>query len=275
MKKIKKVKLDDIIINVLENDWMGMDFIGGNLWEPHIVEFLKHELTPTSNFVDAGSNYGYHSIRASKFCNKVYSFEPQELMYNLSKESINDNLIENIEVFNFALGDEEKEIKLSYIDYLNESFNGGEVSIIYDGNSGETTKVVKLDNMVNEQIDVIKIDVQGYEKFVINGSKEIIKKYNPIFIVEFETHQLGKFGYDSEILFNFIRELDYTIFLLDYHYPSDFVCVHNNKLNDFKIKHKDNIKPLTENNGLNNCLNNGVSEMISYSDEIKYNTRKV
>lgn len=271
LEKIKKVTLDDIVINVLENDWSGMDFIGGKLWEPHIVQFLKNELTETSNFVDVGSNYGYLSIKASKFCNKVFSFEPQTFMYDLSVQTISDNLINNIEVFNLALGDEEIETNLSKIDYFGEGIHVGEVSVLFSNDIGETTSVVRLDNFLTESVDIIKIDVQGYEKFVINGSKEIINKYSPTLIVEVESHQLGKFGYNSESLFNLIRELNYHIFLLDYHYPSDFVCVHNTKLENFRIKNKEFIKELTENNGLNNCLSYGVTEVISYSEEIKHN----
>lgn len=274
-ENIKKTFLNDIVINVLENDWSGMDFIGGKLWEPHIVQFLENELLETSNFIDVGSNYGYLSVKASKFCNKVFSFEPQSLMYDLSKQTISDNSINNIEVFNFALGDEEKEIYLSKIDYSGSGIHVGEVSIQYSNDVGETVKVVKLDNIFNDFVDIIKIDVQGYEKFVLKGSEEIIKNNKPILIVEIENHQLGKFNYNSGDLFNFIRDLDYYIFFLEYHYPSDFVCVHNSKLNDFREKNKNFIKPLLDSNGLNNCLNYGVNEMISYSEEIKYNTYRI
>ena len=210
MEKIKEVLLGDFVINVLENDLLGIGFIRGDIWEPHIVEFLNRELTPNSNFVDVGSHYGYHSIRASKLCKKVFSFEPQTLMYNLSRKSLIDNNINNVESYNLAIGDEEKETKLSNINYFEENFNGGEVSVIYDGNFGETTKIVKLDTVIKDPIDVIKIDVQGYEKFVINGAQETIKKNKPILIVEFENHQLNKFGYNCEILFDYIRNLNFA-----------------------------------------------------------------
>jgi FkbM family methyltransferase len=275
LDKIKKVTLGDMVLNVLENDWSGMDFIGGKLWEPHIVQFLKNELIETSNFVDVGSNYGYLSLKASKLCNKVFGFEPQKLMYNLSKKTINDNSITNIEIFNLALGDEEVETNLSKIDYSGDGIHVGEVSILYSTDIGETTKIVKLDNFLTDSVDIIKIDVQGYEKYVLNGSREIINTYKPILIVEVETHQLGKFGYNSEYLFNLIRDLNYHIFFLDYHYPSDFVCVHNSKLDAFRLKNNDYIKPLTENNRLNNCLNYGVNEVISYSDDIKFNLVRI
>jgi FkbM family methyltransferase len=275
MLKIKKVTLGDIVLNVLENDWMGMDFIGGKLWEPHIVQFLNNELTKTSNFIDVGSNYGYLSIKSSKFCNKVFSFEPQTFMYNLSMETISNNSINNIEVFNLALGDEEIESNLSQIDYLGDGINAGEVSILYSNDVGQKTKIVKLDNFFTDSVDIIKIDVQGYEKFVLSGAKEIIEKNKPIVIVEVENWQLSKFGYNSEYLFNFIRNLNYHIFLLDYHYPSDFVCVHNTKLENFRIKNKEYIKELNENNRLNNCRIYGINEVISYSEEIKHNLIRI
>jgi FkbM family methyltransferase len=269
--KIKKVKFYDIYINVLENDWSGMGFISGKVWEPHIIKFLMDELTPNSNFLDVGSNYGIHSFIASKLCKKVYSFEPQKLIYDLCNQSIKDNDIKNIHLFNIALGNKNTKLNMQKFDYLNQDIHVGDVSLVFDSQIGEEVIVNKLDDVINDKIDFIKIDVQGYEKFVLEGGDKIINEHKPIMIIEIETQQLSKFGYDSASLFNYIKKLDYHIFFLEYHYPSDFVCVHNSKLKEFIEKNKNNIKELTENNGLNNCLNYGINEKITYSEEITHN----
>lgn len=267
-QSVKKTKINDFDFYVITNDWMGMSFLDGKLWEPHITQFIKNELNSDSLFVDVGSNYGYHSIFASKMCKKVYSFEPHNIMFKLQKKNIEENKIENIVNYNFAIGNENRKVKLTSFDSLNESFNAGEISIILNDIEGSDIDMFKLDDIVDEKIDLIKIDVQGFEKNVIEGSKKNIQKYNPYLIVEFENHQLSKFGYTSEYLFRFIQDLGYEIFLLDYFYPSDFVCVHKNKLDNFTQKNSSNIKEILENNTLNNCLEFGINKKIFYSEEI-------
>jgi FkbM family methyltransferase len=272
--KVRKIKVDQFYLNVLENDWVGSGLMGGKLWEPHIVNFLSNELNSDSVFIDAGCNYGYHSLQASKFCNKVYSFDPQKIMYELFLKTINDNNIKNISCFNYALGNEDKNIFLTKVDYQTGSFNAGETGVVYDTNRGEECKMVKLDSIIDNIVSIIKIDVQGYEKFIVEGCVGIIEKYHPHLIIEFENHQLGKFGYNSEQLFSYLKKLGYNLYLLDYFYPSDFVCVHETNLVKFIEKNKNFIKQLTENNSLNNCLNYGITEKISYSNDIIYNTIK-
>lgn len=243
---------------MIENDWVGSSILSGQDWEPHIVNFLKRNLTKNSVFVDVGSNYGWHSINLSSYCDKVYSFEPQKVLYDLQSKSINYNKITNIKLFNCGLGNKNENSRMNRIDY-ETSVNVGDLSV---GTDGEEISISTLDTQIPNGFDFMKIDVQGYEKFVLEGGVENIKNHTPTIIIEMEDHQLRKFGYGCEELFNFIRDLGYTIYLLDYHYPSDHVCVHKNKLDEFIITNKDWIKPLGESNNLNKNIENGVKEKI-------------
>lgn len=255
---IKLSTYDWFNIYTLVNDCVGKDIINGKSWESHIVNFLKNNLTKESIFVDVGSNYGWHSIIASKLCKEVYSFEPQSLMYEIQKMSVNENNINNLKIFNIALGENIGQLEMSKIDYYNEGVNIGDLSI---GNGGEKIELKSLDSINLPKIDMIKIDVQGYEKFVIDGAINSINKNKPIMIVEFEDFQLHKFGYNSKILFDKIKNLDYEIYFLEYQYPSDHVCVHKSMINDFENKNK--ITKLTNSNWLNNNLENGITKKIT------------
>ena len=126
----------------------------------------------------------------------------------------------------------EEKKQMTPINY-EDSVNIGDLSI---GDGGEEIEIKTLDSIIPNGFDFIKIDVQGYEKFVLEGAIDNIRKYKPTIIVEFEEHQLRKFGYGCTELFDMIRELGYVIYFLDYHYPSDHVCVHKDKLNDFILK---------------------------------------
>jgi FkbM family methyltransferase len=270
----EKIIINDFYLNIFPNDWMGMNMRGGNLWEPHISKFLLQELRKDSHFVDVGSNYGYHSIFASKHCEKVHSFEPSKFMNEIQKLSILSNDITNIDLYPYALGDTDKKVHLTTVDVIGGNMNVGEMSVVLSEHDSNDVHMKKLDDVIQSRIDIMKIDVQGFEKFVISGASKLIQKYQPHIIVEMENYQLGKFGYNSEKLINQIREYDYDIFLLDYHYPSDLVCIHKNNVSDFRLKNDIFIKKLTQNNTLNNCLDFGVLEKVDYGYEITSNSIK-
>ena len=72
-------------------------------------------------------------------------------------------------------------------------------------------------------------------------------------------------GINSEILFDFIRSNDYYIFYLEHDYPCDHVCVHNDRLVEFRLQFRDVIFNHTEDNELNHNYSRGVTEKISFT----------
>ena len=268
---IKEKKENDLTFFMIESDWSGGSILGGQIWEPHITKFFERNLTKESTLVDVGSNYGWHAILSHNLCKEVYSYEPQKLIYDQQLKSIEKNNIRNIKLFNYGIGDVNENKNMRPIDY-NSHVHIGDLSV---GDGGEPIVVKTLDSLLPNGYDFIKIDVQGYEKYVLEGSINTIKEFKPIIIIEIECHQLNRFGYGCDELFILIKDLGYEIFLLDYHYPSDHVCVHKDKLKEFREKNQEWIKPLTEVNHLNNNLDHGVNEKIFFSDEITHNMKRL
>ena len=260
---ILKTEVDGFLIKTFDNDWVGIHIQNNKSWERHIEIFLKRNLTNESILIDVGSNYGWHSIFNSKICSKIYSFEPQKIMYDIQLENLNNNNIFNVELFNCALGDKNETKSMSPINYNSNSINIGDLSV---GLGGDDIEIKTIDNFNIKNVNFIKIDVQGYEKYVLLGGEKTISEFRPIIIIEIENHHLMKFNYRSEDLFKLLRDLNYEIFLLDYHYPSDHVCVPKEQIDNFLIKNKQFIKPLTESNNLNNNLENGIFKKITIDE---------
>lgn len=256
---ILKTQIDNLVFNTFSNDWSGVSIHQSKSWEPHISEFLKRNLDSDSVFVDVGSNYGWHTINSSKLCNSVHSFEPQRYMFDIQKQNIEENNISNIFQHNCGLGDKNETKQMSPIDYNCSSINMGDLSV---GNGGEKIEVKTLDYFQLPKVDFIKIDVQGYEKYVIKGGVNTIINSKPIIIIELEDHQLKRFNYGVVELFELLRSLNYHIYFLDYHYPSDHVCVHQDNLVTFIQNNLSFIKSHTETNNLNYNIQNGVTEKI-------------
>jgi FkbM family methyltransferase len=257
---IKEKYVDVLIIFMIESDWSGGSILSGQVWEPHISKFFERNLTKDSILADVGSNYGWHSIKSSSLCKEIYSFEPQKLIHDLQLSSITKNNISNIHLYNCGVGNINETKNMAPINY-ESSVHIGDLSV---GDGGEEIEIKTLDTIIPNGFDFIKIDVQGYEKFVLEGGINNLINHKPTIVIEVEEHQLRKFGYGCTDLFNVIKDLGYVIYFLDYHYPSDHVCVHKDKLNDFIAKNAEWIQPLTENSYLNNNLGNGITEKIVY-----------
>lgn len=252
-----------------ENDCMANGSVGiGKEWESHITNFIKlwNKTYPIQNLVDVGANFGYHTLLfAREIDGKVYAFEPQLQNFKLLENNVKMNEMNNVIVSNFGCGDVYCDIKMPLIDIVPNT-NMGDITpnvAIYNHQFTET-KSVLLDEELKlvSPIDVIKIDVQGWEKKVLIGCRNILQTYKPLLIVEFEWFQLKKTNTTCKELFDFIRNQNYYIFYLEYNYPSDHVCVHNDKLDDFRAKFHNVIFPHTDNNSINNNIEHGVTEKI-------------
>ena len=254
-----QTKINNNTIYTLSNDWSGSSIHNGTLWEPHVTKFLQRNLLNNSVLIDVGSNYGYHSINSSSLCHLIYSFEPQKYIHDIQLKSIEYNNIHNIKLFNYAIGHYNGQTKMSAIDYDHPSIHMGDLSI---GTNGESVDIRTLDSIDIPYANFIKIDVQGYEKYVLEGASTLISNHYPIIIIEIEEHQLARFNYGAKHLFDILKKLGYYIYFLDYHYPSDHVCVHQSCLQDFISKNHAFIQNLTEDNNLNHNIQHGIKEKI-------------
>jgi FkbM family methyltransferase len=144
------------------------------VYEPIVSEFLDQSLSEGDTYVDIGSNKGYHVLDAAEMIGqsgKVYAFEPNhdnfvDLQYNL-----NLNGIDNVELRNEAVCDHDGELFLQ----RGEASGHGKISM-----TGGDLRVdaVRFDSFLAEagvdDVDVIKIDVEGAEKDVIRGMSNFL-----------------------------------------------------------------------------------------------------
>jgi FkbM family methyltransferase len=220
-----------------------------------------------NTIVDIGANIGCHTLYFSEIVSDnsgtVYAFEPQPQNYNLLIKNINNNHKQNIIAYELGCSDCECECKIAVAD-LSKNINMGDFTLNHNisANKFYTVKCVRLDDILKETIDVIKIDVQGWEQNVLNGSKNIISNYKPLLIIEIEEYQLNRNGLTSEQLITQIRNFGYYIYYLDYKYPSDHICVHESKLQDFNEYFKNYIFEHNELNNINNNILYGINKKI-------------
>lgn len=138
---------------------------------------------------DVGANFGYLSmVWANTVCKngKVYSFEPHPLLFNSYSKSVkSNNLQDQIVTENVAVGNELGTIE---INLLSTTSNTLDLESNKKNDKKVNVDIITLDHYVKtnniKKCDLIKIDVDGIEFDILNGSKELIEKLQPIFIVE-------------------------------------------------------------------------------------------
>lgn len=139
-----------------------------------------------NKILDIGASIGLYAIEMRKlnFKGKIFSFEPLDHSFKvLARNSKND---QNWEVYNYALGDENKDTVInisknsdssSILNILPRHIEGAPSSKYI---AKQKIKVYTLDtifqNIYNDGDNIYaKIDTQGFEQHVLNGSKNSLK----------------------------------------------------------------------------------------------------
>lgn len=156
--------------------------------------FLDDLIQPDWTSIDIGSNLGYYSNRIAKKMNtgKLYAVEPIPLFVDVWKTNI-DHRSPNITLFNLALGSENKEVTMSIptkngvirhgltkIDEQEQEDEGIEKAYTYSVQMKRSEEVFQS----IDKIDFIKIDVEGYEQFVLSSMENILSEKLPIIQAE-------------------------------------------------------------------------------------------
>ncbi len=166
--------------------------------ERDFLYFLQ--LLPKNKAVlDIGANIGVMTYYLSKTMdkNQVYSFEPQADNYLILKKIVHFFKLKNVTIFDFALGDRNGKTKM-ILPIQGKTKLHGLTHVchesISDFNSGLHYEVgIKrlddFDDVQLEQIGGIKLDVENFEFFVLQGAESLLLKNKPIVYTELWENQ--------------------------------------------------------------------------------------
>lgn len=236
--------------------------------------------------IDIGASFGWHTLKMAQLVGdkgRVYAFEPQKDNYDLLKKNINKNMFNNVITYNIALGHKKMQSCICYACCGSDKNSGdGFISPLMENSNIESDEYItrignnnlyrlnkeliqcmRLDDIeIENKVKFIKIDVQGFELMILQGGNNLIKRDRPVMVIEVENPCLANFGYSSKELFEAIHSLDYYIFLLDYEYPCDHICVPNEYLKEFEELFKYNIYSHSSNDPLTNNVEYGINRKI-------------
>lgn len=174
--------------------------------------FFHSYLRKNDCVVDIGANIGYLTLVAASIVGtegKVYSVEANPNTYKYLKNNIDRNHCLNVQSFNLAIGDINKSVKIT--DDCSDDMN----KVILYG-KGLTIEQKRLDDLaiVCEMIHLLKIDVEGYEKFVIDGAQDALKKTVCVYFEYWQRH-FDNFDYSGASIIRSLREQGFEIHRID------------------------------------------------------------
>lgn len=170
-------------------------------------------------FLDVGGHIGLVTMPVAKvILGTVYTFEPAEANLKHLKSHVAKNNLQNVVITEMLVGDEEKD-EVTFFEQTSATGQNALVIKKEQHKYNETKRSqITLDNFceVNNLIpDVIKIDVEGAEWYVLNGAREIINKSKPKIFLSLHPVELSLLGKNTESVLKLIKELGYIITEMD------------------------------------------------------------
>jgi len=234
--------------HIFKNDqWIGETLSKGEVWNPDILDIIFKYIPNNKNIIDVGAHIGTHSIPYANFIDNsqiVYSFEAQKPIYNLLVRNIQENQIDNIQPYNYAIGHlndvqvpitnrvldgKSKNTQLQY--NTNKLINYGGITL---GLGGELITMRTLDSFQFENISFLKIDVEGCEKLVLYGAKKLIKKNRPYILFETKKDISNEMKQIMEIPQK-VLEFDIFKYCKSLNYRGVVPIKTNNNINDYLL----------------------------------------
>ena len=176
--------------------------------------------------LDVGANIGYYSVLAASACpsGQVWSFEPTPDTFATLEENVLANNLTNVHLSQIALGDSQGTLTLDV--YADKAFNsihtrhdpqhpffpGGPVAAVQ---VPTTTLDAFLSAHGLAHVDLVKLDVEGYEWSVLHGASGMLSGPNaPVLMCEIEPLWLQRFGVTFESLIRYLKGFGYEAFAL-------------------------------------------------------------
>lgn len=203
---------------------MTVHMIENHIWEPHVREIIVSSLSAGGIYVDVGANIGLHALYAAGLVGNtgnIVCIEPNYRLFNILENNFDINgFLDRTKFYNMAAS----------------NYNGNGTMYIYDGHAGgsglgksdeylseckeQIVNIGTLDNILNENIDtpyvvdVLKIDVEGFELKVLQGASKVLDNPNITVILEWQPEDMiQRVGKDAprEVL-NIFRERGFSVY---------------------------------------------------------------
>ncbi|MEV5882436.1 FkbM family methyltransferase [Streptomyces sp. NPDC052020] len=189
----------------------------GVSWE-HETRLLRLLTRPGATVLDVGANYGY---TASLFAHhvgrhgRVVSMEPEPVMAGLLARNMAANGHDNVEIVAAAAGAAPGSLEL-WRSATNLACHALNPSLVPAPVDSVTVPVITLDDVCADRLagrtlDLLKLDVEGWELEALKGARGVLETARPDIWLEFWPDGLRANGHDPADLLGLLRAIGYDL----------------------------------------------------------------
>jgi FkbM family methyltransferase len=188
--EIVKAALEAFELYVFKADAVvGEQILSSGVYEPHVTGPMRAVLKPGMAMIDIGANIGYFTILASRAVGDtgaVFAFEPLARNVRLLLANKLLNKADNTTVLPFGASEQQGFVSLMSMGSIASS-REVELSDVTQVNSLEFAYVLALDMFIPDDlpIDVIKIDIDGYDFRAMMGARRTLERHHPHVFAEY------------------------------------------------------------------------------------------
>lgn len=178
---------------------------------PHILPLIR----PGDTVVDVGAFIGDHTLAFSKQVGAggvVYAFEPNPVAFKCLHHNM--RTCGNVVMRNMGLTDNPGIAHLYCAD--------GNAASAYIADVGSEVEMTTMELAVQWKVDLIKIDVEGYELNVLKGAGNLINKCKPRMVIEINPEALERQNRTPEEVINWVVAHGYSVSILYRHPDTPF-----------------------------------------------------
>lgn len=224
------------------NDHLTYWFSTQDVFLKNIVRIIQ----PNDIVIDVGINIGFYLLNFSKKAQHgfVHGFEPNPKVLNYAKKNCSLNGFKNIQLNNFGLGNTKSSFQMAQI---NDNLGMNKIVTSSESSQSFLIDVEVFDDYVEREklskIDVMKIDVEGFEMNVLLGAAKSIAKWKPFLFVEIDEENLKGNDASFSKMKDWLMQSGYVVLnaiTLKYLSPEeisnhfDILAVHKDKMDYFQ-----------------------------------------
>ena len=173
------------------NRWIDWIVYYYGAYELDELELMRALLThrPRPVALDIGANVGHHALYLASFCAEVHAFEPYDTVSMCLDEKVRRNSLAHIHLHRVGLGERDEELEF----FAPQGSNTGTGTFVashepQNNRPAGRLRLVHADAYLARlqlpAIDLIKIDVEGFELSVLRGLRATLARYRPIIMME-------------------------------------------------------------------------------------------
>ncbi|MHA4808316.1 FkbM family methyltransferase [Flavitalea flava] len=206
-----------LLPNLLEN--ISFDIFVNGIYEEATSGFFVNRLPEGGVFLDLGANIGTISIplRRQRKDVRIVCVEAAPWLFGYLQRNLSQNGFGDVHAVNKALYYKDNE-ELNFYS-PDEKFGKGSLSPVFT-KEGVKVITITVDTLVKElnlhKVDIIKIDVEGYEYQVFKGAEELLKREDaPDILFEFADWAEELAGLSKGSAQSLLKEWGYSLSIFD------------------------------------------------------------